>query len=149
MLLPPKYISNNTSQKLMCPIQFQSLLILFSLPNNMPYSNSNKEPKPFKSFWKGNTSLWQMQFKHILISQICFTCKPNSTKITHLQFHCTHSFHCTMNAKYLISILNLIIVQQDVTYSVYYISVASTTSSGCWHTSSGARTTVITASGID
>jgi len=32
-------------------------------------------------------------------------------------------------------------------YSVYYISVGSSTGFGCWHPSSGARTTVITASG--
>ena len=32
-------------------------------------------------------------------------------------------------------------------YSVYYISVGSSTYFGCWHPSSGARTTVITASG--
>ena len=45
--------------------------------------------------------------------------------------------------------LNLIIVQQDVIYSVYYISVGSSTCFGCRHPSSGAFTTVITASGID
>ena len=44
---------------------------------------------------------------------------------------------------------NLITVQQDATYSVYYISIGSSTCFGCWHPSSGARTTVITASGID
>ena len=44
---------------------------------------------------------------------------------------------------------NLITVQQDATYSVYYISVGSSTCFGCWHPSSGARTTLITASGID
>ena len=44
---------------------------------------------------------------------------------------------------------NLITVQQDATYSVYYISVGSSTCFGCWHPSSGVRTTVITASGID
>jgi hypothetical protein len=44
---------------------------------------------------------------------------------------------------------NLIIVQQDTTYSVYYVSVGSSTCFKCWHLSSGARTTVITASGID
>ena len=44
---------------------------------------------------------------------------------------------------------NLIIVQQDATYSVYYISVGSPTCFGCWHPSSGAGTAVITASGID
>ena len=43
---------------------------------------------------------------------------------------------------------NLIIVQQDATYSVYYISVGSSTCFGCWHPSSGARSTVITASVI-
>ena len=42
---------------------------------------------------------------------------------------------------------NLIIVQQDATYSVYYISVDNSTRFGCWHPRSGARTTVITASG--
>jgi len=44
---------------------------------------------------------------------------------------------------------NLTIVQQDVTYSVYYITVGSSTCVVCWHPSSGARTAVITASGID
>ena len=46
-----------------------------------------------------------------------------------------------------ICLQNLKIVQQDETYSVYYISVGSSTCFGCWHPSSGARTTVITASG--
>ena len=49
----------------------------------------------------------------------------------------------------IISHVNLITVQHDATYSVYYISVGSSTCFGCWHSSSGARTTVITASGID
>ena len=40
-------------------------------------------------------------------------------------------------------------VQQDATYSVYYISVGSSTCFGCGYPSPGARTTVITASGID
>jgi len=40
---------------------------------------------------------------------------------------------------------NLIIFQQDATYSVYYISVGRSTCFGCWHPSSGAHTT----SGID
>jgi len=44
---------------------------------------------------------------------------------------------------------NIITVQQDFTYLVYYISVGSSTWFGCWHPSSGARITVITASGID
>jgi len=37
---------------------------------------------------------------------------------------------------------NLITVQQDATYSVYYISVGGSTCFGCWHPSSGARTAV-------
>jgi len=44
---------------------------------------------------------------------------------------------------------NLMIAQQDATYSVYYFSVGSSTCFGCWHPSSGARTTLITDSGID
>ena len=44
---------------------------------------------------------------------------------------------------------NFIIVQQDATYSVYYFSVGSYTYFECWHPSSGAGTTVITASGIN
>jgi len=44
---------------------------------------------------------------------------------------------------------NLITVQQDATYSVYYISVGSSTCFGSWHPSSGVRTAAITASGID
>ena len=43
---------------------------------------------------------------------------------------------------------NLITVQQDATYSVYYFSVGCSTRFGCLHPSSGARTTVITASVI-
>ena len=42
-----------------------------------------------------------------------------------------------------------ITVHQDATYSVYYISLGSSKCFGCWHPSSGARTTVIAASGID
>jgi len=45
--------------------------------------------------------------------------------------------------------LYLITAQQDATYSDYYISVDSSVCFGCWHPSSGAHTTVITASGID
>ena len=45
--------------------------------------------------------------------------------------------------------INLITVKQDATYSVYYISVGSSTCFGCWHPSSAAGTAVITASGID
>ena len=44
---------------------------------------------------------------------------------------------------------NLITVQKAATYSVYYISVGSSTRFECWHSSSGARTTVITAPDID
>jgi hypothetical protein len=42
----------------------------------------------------------------------------------------------------------LIFFQQDATYSIYYISVGSSTCFGCWHPSSGAGTAVLTASGI-
>jgi hypothetical protein len=48
-----------------------------------------------------------------------------------------------------IGLANLITVQHDATYSVYYISVGSSTRFGCRHPSSGARTIVITVSGID
>jgi len=47
------------------------------------------------------------------------------------------------------TVANLITVRHDTTYSVYYMSVGSSTCFGCWHPSSGAHTTVITASGID
>ena len=46
-------------------------------------------------------------------------------------------------------LINFITVQKDATYSVHYISIGNSTCSGCRHPSSGARTTVITASGID
>ena len=46
-------------------------------------------------------------------------------------------------------VYNFIIFQQDATYSVYYITVGSSTCFGCWHPSSGAGMAVITASGID
>jgi len=42
-----------------------------------------------------------------------------------------------------------ITVQHDGTYTVYYISVGSSTCFWCRHPSSGAGTTVITASGTD
>ena len=44
---------------------------------------------------------------------------------------------------------NLMTVQQDATILVYYFSVGSSKCFGCWHPSSGARTTVITDSGFD
>ena len=44
---------------------------------------------------------------------------------------------------------NLITVQQDATYSINYISVAALHVSGVNTQPPGARTTVITASGID
>ena len=44
---------------------------------------------------------------------------------------------------------NLTIFQLDATYSVYYITVGSSTCFGCRHPSTGAGTAVITASGID
>ena len=43
----------------------------------------------------------------------------------------------------------LIIVQEDATYSIYYISVGSSTSFGSRYPSSGAHTTVNTVSGTD
>ena len=43
---------------------------------------------------------------------------------------------------------NLITLELDATYSLYYISVGSSTCFGCYHPSSGTRTTVITVSGI-
>jgi len=46
-------------------------------------------------------------------------------------------------------LLYSITVQQDATYSVYYISLGSSTFFGCRHSSSGAGTAVITAAGID
>jgi len=62
----------------------------------------------------------------------------------HFDSHSYPHFNSKEQCLYLI-----IVFQQDVTYSVYYISVDSSTCFGCWHPSSGARTTVITASGID
>ena len=59
------------------------------------------------------------------------------------RFYC---LYCRKNSDF---VINSITVQQDATYSVYYISVGSSTCFGCWHSSSGARTTVIRASGID
>jgi len=44
---------------------------------------------------------------------------------------------------------NLTIFQLDATYSVYYISADSSTCFRCRHPTSGACTTVNTASGID
>jgi len=44
---------------------------------------------------------------------------------------------------------NLTFFQLDATYSFYYITVGSATCFGCRHPSSGDRTTVNTASGID
>jgi hypothetical protein len=68
----------------------------------------------------------------------------------------TYAFHSQLIKAFLFYIhgsvhreSNLITVQQDATYSVYYISVGSSACFGCRHPSSGARTIVITASGID
>ena len=59
------------------------------------------------------------------------------------------TFNCSAETTRTETLLNLVTVQQDATYSVCYTSVGSSTCFGCWHPSSGARTTVITASGID
>ena len=59
---------------------------------------------------------------------------------------CPVGSHC---ATKIWTVMNLIIVQQDATYSVHYISVGSSTCVGCWHLSSGACMTVNAASGID
>jgi len=63
------------------------------------------------------------------------------------------SYNCSeelpVSLSKMLGLLNLITVQKDATYSVYYISVGSSTCFGCWHPSSGARTAVITACGID
>ena len=73
--------------------------------------------------------------KHPTVRQpLCYQCQGQVFFYIHGPVHCE---------------LNLITVQPDATYSVYYISVGSSTCFGCWHPSSGARTTVITASGID
>ena len=61
---------------------------------------------------------------------------------------CKYKLISEMFKKKMLFRLNLIIVQQDATYLVYYISVGSSTCFRCWHPSSGALTTVITASGI-
>jgi len=62
-----------------------------------------------------------------------------------------HKFKCWLPISNFVDIrsINSINVQQDATYSVYYISIGSSTCFGCWHSSSGSRTTVIIASGID
>jgi hypothetical protein len=78
---------------------------------------------------KGNVSvqfLWNNKDKIVVLNQ-------------NLRFYIHGSMHRESN----------IIVQQVATYSVYYISVGSSTCFGCRHPSSGARTTVITASGVD
>jgi len=68
-------------------------------------------------------------------------CKDNpNRRQTRIFFHIR--FFCLRK-----NFSNLITVHQDVTYSVYYISVGSSTCFGCWHPSSGARTTVIVSSG--
>ena len=77
----------------------------------------------------------------ILINRTLISiCRGNTRKDARADFYIHGSVHCESN---------LISVQQDATYSVYYISVGSSTCFGCWYPSSGARTTVITASGID
>ena len=55
-----------------------------------------------------------------------------------------HSVHGSVHRK-----SNLTIFQKDANFSAYYISVGSSACFGCWHPSSGAHKTVITASGID
>ena len=83
---------------------------------------------------------------------LCLQCKVNLTlcknwrHVAESQYISTFFFyiHGSVHRE-----SNLITVQQDATYSVYYISVGGSTCFGCWHPPSGARTTVITASGID
>ena len=83
-----------------------------------------------QSTWNNHLSLMFMSHLHVSTS-------TRSSTERYIQRHTN-----TANS-------NLITVQQDATYSVYYISVGSSTCFECWHPSSGARTAVITASGID
>jgi len=81
---------------------------------------------------KGNSwKLWRMY----LLLRI-----ENSNCLTTVVFYVHGSVHRESN---------LLTVQRDATYSVYYVSVGSSTCFGCWHPSSGAGTAVITASGVD
>ena len=74
----------------------------------------------------------------ILPQASTLTC--NNRKV-HIHFF---NAHCSVNREF-----NLITVQQDATYSFYYISVGSSSCFWFWNPSSAACTTVITACGID
>ena len=71
------------------------------------------------------------------------------TPIIRSSYSCNYSFWYWLTAVFGSPKLYFRTVQQDATYSVYYISVGSSTCFGCWHPPTGARTAVITASGID
>ena len=86
----------------------------------------------WRDFWIRETGTGQQ------VAQIHDRYMMMMTSLTKFYIH--GSVHCESN---------LITVQQDATYSVYYISVGSSTCFGCWHPTSGAGTAVITASGID
>ena len=83
--------------------------------------------------------------------QVCYRLLQYWMKVQVLM-SAAHSFLTAMRLFYIRESVhhesNWITVQQDVTYSVYYISVGSSTCFGYWHPSSGACTNVNTASGI-
>jgi len=81
----------------------------------------------FKKYLQSVQTKWLEMKYYILVQHF---------NICHTTLHFIYMGPCIVN-RY------LMIVQQDATYSVYYISVGSSTCFGCWHPSSGARTTVI------
>jgi len=118
--------------------------------NNLTCSSSNIWTRCYQFSW--NWLFIALLISHLhwlctrssalssLAYEICVIINVAEVSLCSLQFYIHRSVHRESN---------LIIFQQDATYSVYYISVGTSTCFGCWHPSSGAGTAVITASGID
>ena len=95
-----------------------------------------------KSSYKRNYSFWYWLTGSTTIRSRCWVGTDSCVSYGRYSFVMDFYIHGSVHHE-----SNLITVQQDATYSVYYISVGSSTCFGCRHPSSGARTTVITASG--
>ena len=86
------------------------------------------------NFLKKDFALWNDLCEIMLIDTSHFLWISEKWVITFAPYMLGYLFIYAWNITYLI----LTIFQQDATYSVYYISVGSSTCFGCWHPSSGA-----------
>ena len=99
------------------------------------------------SFWYWLTRPTPIRSRDATVFSLLYFCRQLHmfrvlTPIIRSSYNCNYSFCYWLTGPTSIR-------SRDANFSVFYTSVGSSTCFGCWHPSSRARTTVITASGID